>query len=69
MYDLVLVDQVVKSNPEKFERAFALRTNIRIGVAVKKGNEELVKAVKEAVKEAVREAQDAQDVKEAKSQA
>jgi len=49
MYDLVLVDQVVKSNPDKFERAFSFRTNIRIGVAVKKGNEELVRAVKDAV--------------------
>jgi polar amino acid transport system substrate-binding protein len=49
MYDLVLVDQVVKTNPDKFERAFAFRTNIRIGVAVKKGNEELLNAVKEAV--------------------
>lgn len=49
MYDLVLVDQVVKSNPDKFERAFSARTNIKIGVAVKKGNEELVSAVKEAV--------------------
>src|SRR5213593_1492137 len=49
MYDLVLVDQVVKSNPEKFERAFSFRTNIKIGVAVKKGNEELVNAVKEAI--------------------
>jgi polar amino acid transport system substrate-binding protein len=49
MYDLVLVDQVVKSNPDKFERAFSFRTNIKIGVAVKKGNEELVSAVKEAL--------------------
>ncbi len=49
MYDLVLVDQVVKSNPEKFERAFSFRTNIKIGVAVRKGNEELVSAVKEAI--------------------
>lgn len=49
MYDLVLVGQVVKSNPDKFERAFAFRTNIKIGVAVKKGNEEMVSAVKEAI--------------------
>ena len=49
MYDLVLVDQVVKTNPEKFERAFSFRTNIRIGVAVKKGNEGLLTAVKDAV--------------------
>jgi polar amino acid transport system substrate-binding protein len=49
MYDLVLVDEVVKNNADKLERAFAFRTNIRIGVAVKKGNEELLTAVKEAV--------------------
>jgi len=49
MYDLVLVDQVVKTNPDKFERAFSFRTNIRIGVAVKKGNEDLLAAVKDAV--------------------
>jgi polar amino acid transport system substrate-binding protein len=49
MYDLVLVDQVVKTNPDKFERAFSFRTNIKIGVAVKKGNEELLNAIKEAV--------------------
>jgi len=49
LYDVVLVDQVVKMNPDKFERAFAYRTNIRIGVAVKKGNEELLKAVKDVV--------------------
>jgi ABC-type amino acid transport substrate-binding protein len=49
LYDVVLVDQVVKMNPDKFERAFAYRTNIRVGVAVKKGNEELLGAVKDAV--------------------
>src|SRR6266568_2407440 len=49
MYDVVLVDQVVRSNPDKCERDFSFRTNIKIGVAVKKGNEELVNAVKEAI--------------------
>ena len=51
MYDVVLVDQVVKTNPDKFERAFAFRSNIKIGVAVKKGNEELLTAVKDAITE------------------
>jgi polar amino acid transport system substrate-binding protein len=51
MYDLVLVDQVVKGNPDKFESAFSFRSNIKIGVAVKKGNEELVGAVKDAITE------------------
>jgi polar amino acid transport system substrate-binding protein len=51
MYDVVLVDQVVKTNPDKFERAYYSRTNIRIGVAVKKGNEELVNAVKDALQQ------------------
>jgi polar amino acid transport system substrate-binding protein len=51
MYDVVLVDQVVKTNPDKFERAYYFRSNIKIGVAVKKGNEELVNAVKDAITE------------------
>jgi polar amino acid transport system substrate-binding protein len=51
MYDVVLVDQVVKTNPDKFERAYYFRSNIKIGVAVKKGNEELVTAVKDAITE------------------
>jgi polar amino acid transport system substrate-binding protein len=51
MYDMVLVDQVVKTNPDKFERAFAFRSNIKIGVAVKKGNEELLTAVRDAITE------------------
>ena len=51
MYDVVLVDQVVKTNPDKFERAYYFRSNIKIGVAVKKGNDELVTAIKEAITE------------------
>jgi polar amino acid transport system substrate-binding protein len=51
MYDIVLVDQVVKTNPDKFERAYYFRSGIKIGVAVKKGNEELVTAVKDAITE------------------
>jgi polar amino acid transport system substrate-binding protein len=51
MYDLVLVDQVVKTSPDKFERAFSFRSNIKIGVAVKKGNEVLLTAVKDAITE------------------
>jgi len=49
MYDLVLVDGVVRQNRDTLERAFAFNTGIKIGVAVKKGNEELVRAVKEAL--------------------
>jgi polar amino acid transport system substrate-binding protein len=49
MYDLV--DQVVKTNPDKFERAYYFRSNIKIGVAVKKGNDELVNAIKDAITE------------------
>jgi polar amino acid transport system substrate-binding protein len=51
MYDVVLVDQVVKTNPDKFERAYYFRSGIKIGVAVKKGNDELVKAVSAAITE------------------
>jgi polar amino acid transport system substrate-binding protein len=49
MYDLVLVDEVVRQNRDTLERAFAFNTGIKIGVAVKKGNEELMRAVKEAL--------------------
>ena len=49
MYDLVLVDQVVKQNPDKLERPFAFFTGIKIGAAVKKGDEELLRAIKEAI--------------------
>ena len=51
MYDVVLVDQVVRTNPDKFERAYSFRSGIKIGVAVKKGNEELVNAVRDAITE------------------
>lgn len=51
MYDVVLVDQVVRTNPDKFERAYYFRSGIKIGVAVKKGNEELVTAVRDAITE------------------
>lgn len=51
MYDLVLVDQVVKQNPDKLERAFAFFTNIKIGVAVKNGDEEMLRAIRDAVDE------------------
>jgi len=49
MYDLVLVDEVVRQNRDTLERAFAFNTGIKIGVAVKKGNEELVSVVREAL--------------------
>jgi len=49
MYDLVLVDEVVRQNRDTLERAFAFNTGIKIGVAVKKGKEELVRVVKEAL--------------------
>jgi polar amino acid transport system substrate-binding protein len=49
MYDLVLVDEVVRQNRDTLERAFAFNTGIKIGVAVKKGNEQLVRALKEAL--------------------
>ena len=38
-----------KNNPDKLERAFAFKTNIRIGAAVRKGNEELLMAVRDAI--------------------
>ncbi len=51
LYDVVLVDQVVRQSPDSFERPFAFFTNIKIGVAVKKGDDEMLRAIKEAVDE------------------
>ena len=45
MFDLVLVDQAVKESNGQTERAFAVSLNLKLGVAVKKGNDQLEQAV------------------------
>src|SRR5256886_7716818 len=66
MYDLVLVDEVVRQNRDTLERAFAFNTGIKIGVAVKKGNEELVSVVREAL-EALQRSEERRVGKECRS--
>jgi polar amino acid transport system substrate-binding protein len=45
MFDLVLLDQAVKESNGKTERAFAVALNLKLGVAVKKGNDQLEQAI------------------------
>ncbi len=45
LYDLALIDKLVKDQPTVFVRDFSVLSGFGIGVAVKKGNNELVKAV------------------------
>jgi polar amino acid transport system substrate-binding protein len=45
MFDLVLLDQAVKESNGQTERAFAVALNLKLGVAVKKGNDQLEQAV------------------------
>jgi polar amino acid transport system substrate-binding protein len=47
--DLGLVDQLAHDNPTVFERGIKIISDFNIGVAVKKGNDDLVKAILEAM--------------------
>ena len=47
--DLAMVDQLAANNPAAFERGFKVISDFKIGVAVKKGNEDLLKAVADAM--------------------
>jgi len=49
--DLALVDQLARDNPTAFERGFAVMTGFKVGVAVKKGREDLLKALGTGLKE------------------
>jgi polar amino acid transport system substrate-binding protein len=49
--DLALVDQLARDNPTAFERGFAMMTGFKVGVAIKKGREDLLKALAEGLKE------------------
>lgn len=49
MTDLGIVDRVAQENPQTFERGFKILTGFRIGAAVKKGNEDLLKAIFEGI--------------------
>ncbi len=47
--DLALVDRTVLDNPTVYERAYGVISGFQIGVAVKKGNAELAKAMLEGL--------------------
>jgi polar amino acid transport system substrate-binding protein len=49
--DLALVDQLARDNPNALERGFAMMTGFKVGVAIKKGREDLLKALAEGLKE------------------
>lgn len=48
--DLALVDQLAHDNPTQFERGIKIISNFNIGVAVKKGNDDLVHAIYDAMR-------------------
>jgi polar amino acid transport system substrate-binding protein len=47
--DLSMVDQLSEDNPTVFERGFKVVSDFKIGVGIKKGNEDLLKAVGDAL--------------------
>lgn len=47
--DLGVVDQVANDNPTLYERGFKVVSDFRIGVAVKKGNKDLLTAIYDAL--------------------
>ncbi|PYO57297.1 MAG: ABC transporter substrate-binding protein, partial [Candidatus Rokuibacteriota bacterium] len=49
MTDLGIVDRATQENPAIFERGFKILTGFRIGAAVKKGNEDLLKAIYDGI--------------------
>jgi polar amino acid transport system substrate-binding protein len=49
--DLALVDQLARDNPDQFERGFSMLTGFKVGAAVKKGNEDLLKAIFDGIQE------------------
>lgn len=48
--DLALVDQLAHDNPTLYERGFKIISDFRIGVAVKKGNTDLVNAIYDSMR-------------------
>jgi polar amino acid transport system substrate-binding protein len=50
MSDLALVDKLAFDNPQVFERGFKIISDFKIGVAVKKGNDDLLNAIYDAMR-------------------
>jgi polar amino acid transport system substrate-binding protein len=48
--DLALVDQLAHDNPTLYERGIKIVSDFNIGIAMKKGNDDLVKAIFDAVR-------------------
>lgn len=49
MTDLAVVDQFVAENPTQYARAYKILTGFNIGAAVKKGNTDLVNAIRDGL--------------------
>jgi len=49
LYDLALIDSLAKDNPKEFSNAFKILSGFAIGVAIKKGNEDLLKAISDGM--------------------
>lgn len=49
MYDLALIDSLVKQNPETYSRAFKVLSGLNIGVAVSKDSTDLLNAVRDGL--------------------
>jgi polar amino acid transport system substrate-binding protein len=50
LWDLGYVDFMAAANPTKYTRAFSIVSGFQIGVGVKKGNDDLVKAIYDGIK-------------------
>ncbi len=50
LWDLGYIDFMAAANPTKYSRAFSIVSGFQIGVGVKKGNDDLVKAVYDGIK-------------------
>ena len=49
MTDLAVVDQLAADNPKTYERAYKIMTGFNIGAAVKKGNADLLHAIRDGL--------------------
>jgi polar amino acid transport system substrate-binding protein len=49
MTDLAMVDQLAAENPKTYERAYKILTGFNIGAAVKKGNADLLHAIRDGL--------------------
>jgi polar amino acid transport system substrate-binding protein len=50
MYDLALVDGLVRQNPQLYMRGFKVTSGMQVGVGVKKGNADVIAAVSDGLK-------------------